>query len=72
MAAMGHEDPFLPLTARSVIRKQTVAVIRGNGRDAPTAGHCSRFEQPLVLNALRAAVKVTLPKRSSVAHENQR
>jgi len=34
---MGHEDQFLPpkLSARSVIRKQTVAATRGNGRDAP-------------------------------------
>ena len=33
----GHEDQFLPLrlSARSVIRKQTVAATRGNGRDAP-------------------------------------
>jgi hypothetical protein len=33
-----HEDQFLPLrlSARSVIRKQTVAATRGNGRDAPT------------------------------------
>jgi hypothetical protein len=33
---IGHEDQFLPpeLNARSVIRKQTVAANRGNGRDA--------------------------------------
>jgi hypothetical protein len=39
MAALGHEDQFLPpkLSARSVIRKQTVAATRGNGRDAPEA-----------------------------------
>jgi hypothetical protein len=37
VAAKGHEDQFLPpkLSARSVIRKQTVAATRGNGRDAP-------------------------------------
>jgi hypothetical protein len=37
MTARGHEDQFLPLrlSARSVIRKQTVAATRGNGRDAP-------------------------------------
>ena len=37
MAAEGQEDQFLPpkLSARSVIRKQTVAATRGNGRDAP-------------------------------------
>jgi hypothetical protein len=35
----GHEDQFLPLSlgARSVIMKQTVAVTRGNERDAPKA-----------------------------------
>jgi hypothetical protein len=33
---LGHEDRFLPLrlSARSVIRKQTVAATRGNERDA--------------------------------------
>jgi hypothetical protein len=38
-SALGHEDQFLPpkMSARSVIRKQTVAATRGNGRDAPTA-----------------------------------
>jgi hypothetical protein len=37
MTASGHEDQFLPpkLSARSVIRKQTVAATLGNGRDAP-------------------------------------
>ena len=37
MAAPGHEDqfPLRRLTARSVIRKRTVAATRGNGRDAP-------------------------------------
>jgi hypothetical protein len=37
MSAPGHEDQFLlrRLTARSVIRKRTVAATRGNGRDAP-------------------------------------
>jgi len=37
MAEVGHEDQFLPLrlSARSVIRKQTVAATRGIGRDAP-------------------------------------
>jgi hypothetical protein len=37
---MGHEDqfPLRRLTARSVIRKRTVAATRGNGRDAPLAG----------------------------------
>jgi len=36
-SGLGHEDQFLPLrlSARSVIRKQTVAATRGNGRDAP-------------------------------------
>jgi hypothetical protein len=36
---LGHEDQFLPLrlSARSVIRKQTVAATRGNGQDAPIA-----------------------------------
>jgi hypothetical protein len=36
-AGMGHEDqfPLRRLTARSVIRKRTVAATRGNGRDAP-------------------------------------
>jgi hypothetical protein len=36
-SAKGHEDQFLPprLSARSVIRRQTVAATRGNGRDAP-------------------------------------
>lgn len=40
--AQGHEDQFLPpkLNARSVIRKQTVAGIRGNGRDAPIPAVC--------------------------------
>jgi hypothetical protein len=39
MAAPGHEDqfPLRRLTARSVIRKRTVAATRGNGRDAPRA-----------------------------------
>jgi hypothetical protein len=39
MAGMGHEDqfPLRRLTARSVIRKRTVAATRGNGRDAPKA-----------------------------------
>jgi hypothetical protein len=34
---MGHEEQFPPprLSARYVIRKQTVAATRGNGRDAP-------------------------------------
>jgi hypothetical protein len=34
---MGHEDhfPLLRLTARSVIRKRTVAATQRNGRDAP-------------------------------------
>jgi hypothetical protein len=37
MTASGHEDQFLPpkLSARCVIRKQTIAATRGNGRDAP-------------------------------------
>ena len=37
MTQKGHEDqfPLRRLTARSVIRKRTVAAIRGNGRDAP-------------------------------------
>jgi hypothetical protein len=36
---LGHEDqfPLRRLTARSVIRKRTVAATRGNGRDAPRA-----------------------------------
>jgi len=36
-SGMGHEDqfPLRRLTARSVIRKRTVAATRGNGRDAP-------------------------------------
>ena len=35
-SASGHEDqfPLRRLTARSVIRKRTVAATRGNGRDA--------------------------------------
>jgi len=39
MTQMGHEDqfPLRRLTARSVIRKRTVAATRGNGRDAPKA-----------------------------------
>jgi hypothetical protein len=34
---LGQEDQFVPpkLSARSAIRKQTVAATRGNGRDAP-------------------------------------
>jgi hypothetical protein len=37
MTQKGHEDqfPLRRLTARSVIRKRTVAATRGNGRDAP-------------------------------------
>jgi len=37
MSQKGHEDafPLRRLTARSVIRKRTVAAARGNGRDAP-------------------------------------
>jgi hypothetical protein len=37
MVRKGHEDQLLPpkLSARFVIRKQTVAASRGNGRDAP-------------------------------------
>jgi hypothetical protein len=43
-AAAGHEDQFLPpkLSARSVIREQTVAATQGNGRDAPIAAICER------------------------------
>jgi hypothetical protein len=42
MSGTGHEDQFLPpnLNARSVIRKQTVAATRGNGRDAPIPAVC--------------------------------
>jgi hypothetical protein len=36
-AILGHEDQFLPpkLSARSMIKKQTAAATRGNGRGAP-------------------------------------
>jgi hypothetical protein len=42
MSEKGHEDQFLPpkLNARSVIRKETVAATRGNGRDAPIPAVC--------------------------------
>jgi hypothetical protein len=38
-SGLGHEGRFSPprLSARSVIRKRTVASIRGNGQDAPKA-----------------------------------
>jgi hypothetical protein len=49
MAASGHEDQFLPLrlSVRSVIRKQTVAATRGNGRDAPGAAVRAAMTEPL-------------------------
>ena len=46
---MGHEDqfPLRRLTARSVIRKRTVAATRGNGRDAPIPAVHATTTEPL-------------------------
>jgi hypothetical protein len=55
MTAAGHEDqfPLRRLTARSVIRKRTVAATRGNGRDAPKAGIKAKFVQIICLGRVR-------------------
>jgi hypothetical protein len=64
----GHEDQFLPLrlSARSVIRKQTVAATRGNGRDAPRAGARPEAKRLLAAKAVSRyrLVEALLPRRS--------
>jgi hypothetical protein len=57
MTNLGQEDQFVPpkLSARSVIRKQTVAATRGDGRDAPKAAIGNRSiltSRPLVMSSI--------------------